>query len=238
MDNNLDNKSDNNFENTQLFKEEKIEKTRRQLFFEILGTKIWELFGLNILFVLFSVPLITIGPATCGVVRVTRNYALDKQAFLWGDFWKGFKQNFFRSLAISIPTGLAVLGSVAGFFVYSDLAASVSKGWYIFMALTILIGIVMVMMNFYAYIMLIFTDIDIKGIYKNAFILTIVAFKTNFLLFLFCGVLIAAVGILWFYVKFMTLLFLFIPFAFNWYIICFNCYPIVNKYIIEPYYAD
>ncbi|GHU53988.1 hypothetical protein FACS1894132_07770 [Clostridia bacterium] len=227
----------NNFTNTETVVEnENTSKSKSKLFFEILGTRIWELFALNLLFMIFSIPLITIGPATCGIVRVTRNYATDKPTSLLTDFWKGFKENFGKSLLISIPTTIILLGCYAGFNLYFALAVTYSKAWYVLLGITVIIGIVVITMNFYAYLMLLFTELKILNIYKNALIFTITQLKTNFLILILCGGLIVGIGLLWFYVKYMTLLFLFVPFAFNWFVISYNCYPIIDKYIIKPYY--
>jgi uncharacterized membrane protein YesL len=230
---------ENNFENPETTVEnENAPKTRKKLFFEIFKTRVWELFALNILFVIFSIPIITIGPATCGVVRVTRNFATDRPTAVWGDFWKGFKENFLKSLGISIPTGIVLTGAYSGFYIYFALANTVAKSWYVFLIISVLMGITVIIMNFYAYLMILFTELGLKDIYKNSLIFTITALKTNLFLLLICGGLIVGIGFLWFYVKYMTLIFLFIPFAFNWFLISFKCYPIIFKYIIEPYYAD
>ena len=90
------------------------------LFFDIFGRKLWQLMGLNLMYMMFFVPLILIlpvisllkgayphsviaagilvvifmvlvGPATAGMTKVIRCFVLEKHTFIWHDFWKGFK---------------------------------------------------------------------------------------------------------------------------------------------------
>jgi uncharacterized membrane protein YesL len=213
-------------------------QSRAALFWDIYKTRFWELFYLNLIFVITCIPIITIGPATCGLVKVVLNYSCDRQTYIWSDFWKGFKENFGKSLLISIPLGLFSIGCGCGVFLYIFLAATKSAGWYVLLGAVILIFIALSMMTFYAYIMLVITDLSVPNIYKNSLIFSIVSLKMNFLILLMCLVLIAITLLLSWYAKFMTLLFLFIPFAFNWFVICFKCYPIIYKYAIEPYYNN
>lgn len=64
----------------------------------VLGSNFWRLVGLNLIFILFSLPVITIPAALCGVNRVCMLLIHNGYCFIWGDFWEEFRRSFRRSL--------------------------------------------------------------------------------------------------------------------------------------------
>lgn len=89
-------------------------------FFVILGTNIWKLLSLNLLFVLFSLPVVTLPAALIAqnhvcVQLVRRGYVL-----LWQEFWDEFRRSFLRSL----PLGLLFGGGLAAAYYLLSLGAS------------------------------------------------------------------------------------------------------------------
>ena len=64
--------------------------------------RFWKLIKLSLLTFVFCIPVVTIGPAIAGMTKVLRCYQLDKDTFIWHEFWKGFSQNWKKSL----PAGL------------------------------------------------------------------------------------------------------------------------------------
>ena len=63
--------------------------------------------GANMLFILCCIPIITIGPATCGLYSAVR-YLIRKDSWFQG-FWEGFKKNFVRTaLAGIVCVGMMV----------------------------------------------------------------------------------------------------------------------------------
>ena len=57
-------------------------------FWELYFRKFWKLISLNILTFIFCIPIVTIGPAFAGMTKVLRNYVLEKNSFIFHDFWK------------------------------------------------------------------------------------------------------------------------------------------------------
>lgn len=225
------------FENTETFLEDENqpqEVTRKTLFKDILKTRIWDIMGLNFIYIIFCLPIITIGPATCGIVKVLNYYATDRPVSMFKDFLSGFKQNFLKGLGIGIPTGIYLTGCVTGAFTYYGVAREVGGGWYILLGIVIIMGLLIIMMNLYAYIMIVSTDLSYKNVLKNSLSFAIISLKLNIPLMLMSGILIAIAGFLAY--RFMFPLILFFPFTFNWFIICFNCYPVIYKYVIKPFY--
>ncbi len=55
---------------------------------------------LNVLWIIFSVPIITIGASTTAMFSVMMKMARDKEGYIFQGFWKAFKDNFKQSTFI------------------------------------------------------------------------------------------------------------------------------------------
>ncbi len=213
------------------------ESNRIITFFEIFTRKFWKLIGVNLLYVLFCLPVVTIGPATSAMMKVLKNYAIEKHSFVFEDFWKAFKENFFKSLVFFLIYGILLGGVVVGFFIYPE-AAKTDDKFNVLMAVTAIIGVVLLMMSFFTFLMIPNINLGIKEIFKNSFILTVAAAKQSFLsLFLFLLIL-AIPAVLMAYVSFsFFILYALFPFSFAGFVVAFNLYPTIQKYVIDPYYS-
>ena len=72
------------------------------VFFEIYFRKFWKLILANLLFVLVSLPLVTVGLGNAGLTYITRNFAREKHAFIAGDFFDTIKKNWKQALPVGI----------------------------------------------------------------------------------------------------------------------------------------
>lgn len=93
-------------------------------------------------------------------------------------------------------------------------------------------------MNFYIYLMIVSTDIPLAAVIKNAFFLTCIALKDNIITLLIFVISVAAAIVLAIYYQIFLMLMLFEPASILGFIVCFRCYPIVQKYVINPYYEQ
>ena len=85
-----------------------------------------QFFVLGLLWLLFSLPVVTMGPATCAVFYVGIKILYDeKDIKLWSAFLKGFKTNFKQGLLMSLIS--VITYGAAGFFDYW-VAAESSQG--------------------------------------------------------------------------------------------------------------
>lgn len=206
-------------------------KPRFLLFWELFFRKFWKLIQLNLLYVAFCLPIVTIGPATAGFTYVLRNFANEKPVFLFSDFWDAFKGNLKQSFAYSVfLAAAAVLLSVAWRF-YMDYSAE-NTWMYVPMALCFMMIVLIVFMTFYAFLMMVTLDLRMGALLKNAAILSLVCLKTNILTLLFTGIIVLAVYL--FPVLGLLLCIFIIP-ALIGFIICFNSYPGIQKYAIDPF---
>ncbi len=211
-------------------------------FWELYGRKFWKLIQLNLLTFVFCIPIITIGPALGGMTKVLRNFVLEKNSFIFHDFWKGFTENWKRTLPVGILDVLMGISGVCAVFVYTDLAEKAGSGGWIFYVLCMIslsVAFTVLIMNFYIFPMIVATELSFKNCIKNSFFLTCIALKKN-LITLLCLAGVAVILVLTFFLNF-YFLFLLIPLwsiSFSGFIIMFNSYPFIQKYVITPYYKE
>lgn len=115
--------------------------------------------------------------------------------------------------------------------------------YYIFFAITLSIGVIALIMNFYIFPMLVSTNLSLKNVLKNSLALSVVALKTNIITTLILAAVIAVYVLVFMFVNIkysMILLFLlpFMPASWLGLVITFQSYPIIQKYIINPYYEQ
>ena len=77
-------------------------------------TRIWIVVAGNLLFLLFSIPVITIGASYCGLnYLMLKAHKEDGEIYIFKTFWKGFKENFKQgTIAWIITALLAVFGYI------------------------------------------------------------------------------------------------------------------------------
>lgn len=229
--------SDNDDAKSNVSAKKEKSKKKISVYFGILYKKFWKLLQLNLLYVLFCIPIITIGPATAAMMKIAKNYSIEKPSFLLSDFWEAFKENFKISFIMGIINILEV------FFVYNSLRIYLRFGsetgnaiWYILFTCAISIAVALFIMNFYIYLMIISANIPFKSIIKNAAVFTFLELKRNFLLTLLIFAINIALIVFILYHTFFVILFLFIPASFLAFTVAFVCYPVIQKYVINPYY--
>ena len=238
------------------------------LFFDIFFRKFWMLFGVNMLYFIFALPLVLgflalsfmknydlllavlglclvvftifFGPATAGMTKVLRSFVLEKHSFIIRDFFKAFRDNFKKAFVIGLIDVLVALSVFAAYNVYPGLAIQAgTKALYVPMVITFSLGLVVLMMNYYIFLMLIATDLSLKDLIKNSFALAFLGMKKNILCFIIQAVVTALMVLLLLYAPPLFMMVIpFIPSAHLWFIICFNTYPVIQTYVINPYYTS
>lgn len=209
-------------------------------FFEIYFRKFWNIIKINLLYVIFCIPIVTIGPATAGMTYVLRNYAREEHAFVFGDFWDAFKSNFKQSFITGILQAilLFVFYYVIAFY-YLNLSAGTM--YYICLGISLFFVMALLFASNYIYLMIVTLDLKLKDIYKNGLIFAFVGLKEN--LFTLLGYIIV-IGIPLLILLFapieisiiatILLVAMLVP-ATLIFISCFNSYPVIKKYCIDPY---
>lgn len=236
-------------------------------FFELLLRKFWKIIQVNMLYSVFFIPLLiagyaflrisntktaslmiliclcvfaaVFGPATAGMMKILRNYTLERHSFIITDFKEAFSKNYKKSFVMGLFDLIIAISIASAIYVYPKLAKAYGNQLLMIpFIISVSIALVVIMMNYYAFLMIIATDISFKNIIKNSLALACVALKKN-LITLFITFAIIAVFIILILFNINFIFFLpFVPASILAFIICFNSYPIIQKYVINPFYEQ
>lgn len=180
------------------------------------------------------------GPLIAGCTQILRNFSREKPCFLMDTFFKTFKNNFRQACLVGIIDIIMVISVISSFYVYPKIIqAGGSSVYYILFIFTLSIAIAITMMSFYAYLMIVSTDLSMKNILKNSLALSFIALKKNFITLLITVLVMGIFALLTFLFPYILAMFwLFIPTGFVAFMIVFNCYPVIQKFVINPYYVQ
>ncbi len=206
------------------------------LFFQIYFRKFWNLIVLNLIYVLFCIPIVTIGPATAGMTKILRNYAREEHAFVWGDFIETFKKNFKQSFLYSLVDFLVTA------FLLLDLLSIQNLPNRIIMVLSLaailLSFTIWTFMRYYIYPMMITFRLTFRQLLKNAFIFCWAGFIRNLFLTVFLALTAFLVAYLVYAFQNIMLLLLIIVtlwFSFTGLLANFMVYPLIKKHMIDGF---
>ncbi len=235
-------------------------------FWEILWRSSGKLFSLNIIHALLHAPLflsliiyletnnaLTVplaifmvilqifleGPIMAGCARVLRLIVLDKPCFLGDEFKKGFSKNLLPSILVWLLDMVVIASVVCGFYVYPVLMQQVgSKLVYIPYVISVAVALILLFMNFYLFPMIVATDLKLKSAFSNAFKLSCASPKQCLITLGGCILMLAIVIVLIMINSLFMGLLAFFPAAFIGYLVMFVNYPVIQKYVINPYYEQ
>lgn len=203
-------------------------------FFEIYFGKFWKLIELNLLYLLFCIPVVTIGPATASLMKVARNYTQSRPTFLCSEFWKTFKSCFKQSFIMGLIDILFVVAIFVAIPVYNSMAKQNSFFMVPFI-ICLSMAMIFLMMHFYIYLMIVSTNLTLPQIVKNSFFLVCIGLKNSLLTLL---VLFVEIALLFLFLPYSSFVMPFLPFSFFALTVAFNCFPVIRKYVIQPYYKQ
>jgi uncharacterized membrane protein YesL len=211
----------------------KEQKTPRLiLFFQIFFRKFWKLISINMLYVLFCIPIVTIGPATAGFTKIMRNFAREEHAFLWGDFIETFKKNFKQAFLFSVIDLLVYGFLILDFFA---LQAVTNRLMMIFSMAAILLTLtVWTFMHYYIYSMMITFDLTLRQLLKNSFIFCWAGFIRNLCLTVIL-VTVTVLAVQYLNVLFLLFLVATLYFSFCGLLINFMVNPLIKKHMIDGF---
>ncbi len=209
-------------------------------FWEMYFERFWKLIKLSLLTFLFCIPIVTIGPAIAGMTRVLKSYTLDKDAFMWHEFMKGFSGNMKQAMPAGLIDILCAVSLVCAVQVYPAMAETSENGtfFYILCVISVSFALTVLMMNFYAFPMITCTELTFKNVIKNSFFLVCLGLKKNIITLLIV-LLVTAVIVVGTVINPFTLLL--VPLwalSFLGFVVVFNSYPLIQKYVIDPYYEE
>jgi len=150
-------------------------------FYEVVS-KIADLVVLNLLFVLFSLPIITMGASTTALYGVTKKMAENREGYIFRNFFQLFKENFRQSTVMWIILLIAAMIPTVDLYIINSLEKTVIttalKGLMLAAALTVLLVFL------YAMALQSTFENTIKNTLKNAFLMGIGYFPWTLLILL------------------------------------------------------
>ncbi len=194
----------------------------------------WKLLGANLLFVLFSLPVVTLPGALCALNRVCILIYREGHCFLWMDFWKEFKSSALRSILLGLLFGGILF---AGYYMVSLAAANMAFPLFalIFWTLGILAVIISICWGAYFFVLMPMLDLKVGQILKNSLFLCFirpqrallvlgVVVLMSFIAAICMPVFVIALALCWF--------------VFMQYVICYLVYGMADQYILQPFEAQ
>lgn len=191
----------------------------------------------NNYFYFAAVPILFMfGPATAAVTQIMRKFVLEKPIFLWDEFKTAYKNNFRQALPVGIFDIAFCSMFIYGIVFYSEAIINTSSAEnYVLMVISAAIAVYFLIAHFYIYLEIVSLTLPLGKIVKNALLLTIMGIKVNIINFIVWLLFITAIVLFFPYSIFVLPV---IPFAWLMFLSAFNCYPVIQKYIINPYYES
>ena len=186
---------------------------------------------------LIPLPLAFVGPADCGLTKVTRDIGREEHVDLVKDFFVTYKRCFFKSIIISLLQYVFYIAAFFAFIVY--------WGEWLFFSVSMIATIYFVLMQKYIYIMLVSTELSVFKMYKNAILLVLAGFKKTMAI-----LLITAIFIILLLLNFSATLYvnlaliltglylLLIHFSASRFFENYYAFDVMIKYVVEPFYNN
>lgn len=138
-----------------------------------IAERLTNLVVLNLLYLLFCIPIFTIGPATAALHYVTLKYAANEEDRVWAPFIHSFKQNFKQGIVVGLlTTGVGVFLAFDLYWIYQMVNAGQAFDK-IVLVIVSLACIIYLMMTAYIYPLLARYDNSLKQMFRTALILAI-----------------------------------------------------------------
>ncbi len=203
-------------------------------YFEIFGRKFWKIIELNMLFILFSLPIVTFGASMAAMTHVMRKFILEQPCFLFEEFFTAFKKNFKQSVAIGIVDVLTLV-SVGILLFNLVFGQGLPDGYLVYLCIFVGTASIFFMMHFYIYLEIVALNLKMKAILKNALLLVFLGVKRNFITLLINLVIITLILL---FLPYSIFVVIFFPLGFMCFTTVFICYPVIQKFIVNPYYEE
>jgi len=228
------------------------------LFFELYFRKFWKLVQINLLFFiscipflipfilvsyflgknvlldyLSALPIVGIAVIYSGFTFILRNFAREENAFLWLDFKDTIKSNWRQSIIIGVIDFAAFI--ILHFSInFYFLQVKTNILFIIPLFLCVFIAMVIIFMQYYLFVMLITFSLTMKQLLRNAAIFSLAGLGRNVLITLFLGLLILLLYIF----PIALVLLPFILISTLGFVINFNVWPLVKKFMIKSEESD
>lgn len=186
-------------------------------------------FNYLILFIC-ALPIAFTGPFTAGFTYLLRNCVRQEHYFLWSDFKDNVKSNFKQSFFAALINTIVFIVLIFNIRFYY-LGSASNQMLFIPLVLCLFITVLFLFMNYYIYMIIVTFKLNLRQMYRNAFIFSILGLGRNLLVTFLLFVLVLL------HVMFLYISLIFIPFlslSLAGLLISFSDWPMVKKFMIDP----
>ena len=170
------------------------------------GSILADIMILSLLWIFFSIPLITIGASTTALFYVTTRRISGREGYLSRDFWHGFKTNFKRATIIWLLMIIVISLIIFNFFNFNLIGGMVN----IFIALWIVVLFEVLLISIYIFPLTARFDMTVKELIRNAFFMG----NRHMLTSITC--IILGIGVVMFCIVYMNFLIIFSMGIYAW----------------------
>lgn len=143
-------------------------------------SKLTDLFKLNFMWLVFSLPIVTIGISTISAYTVALKMAENQEGYIAGEFMKAFKANWKQGLAMSFITIICVWAVYLDFQIFR----AAEENAVVFLIIGIVTAYVLGFSLLYAYPLLARYENTVMNTLKNSFRISMKYFLRSLLLVL------------------------------------------------------
>ena len=191
--------------------------------------------------VLFVIAAGTWGFQQVGATYNLRSMVRHEPVYLWSDYFYAIKRNWKQALIVGIIDCTVLFLLVFDYLYFYMITGSFAIDFMFFIIFALLI--LYFIMRFYIYLLLITFDLKTLKIFKNALIFSVLGIKRNIMAFL--GIilmivlnLLLIVGGLSIGLAAPVILPFFYLLGFSGFMSAYAAYPVIKKYMIDPYGYD
>ncbi len=186
---------------------------------------------------LIPIPFALVGPAVCGLTRITRDIGREEHVFIWSDFFATFKRCFWKGIAVSALQYVFYIAASFAFMVY--------WGSWLFFSVAFIATLYFALMQKYIYLMTVSLNLNVFKMYKNAFFLILVSLKKSLiaLMFIIISIALLIVYILTsqiasYAIIFLVAMLLLLHFSVPRLFINYYCFKVIINEVVEPFYKE
>lgn len=154
-------------------------------FYKFLNT-LWKLVKLNIIWLIFSLPIVTIGAATIAALKVTNDMVNDEEGYIWRDFIDSFKKN----IKVGILIGIITLFLSYSVYLNIELFNKVEGNPMMFLMLGLFIGLIAILHLIFAFPILARYESTLRQALSNSREIFFKFFISSIFLVLIIGLLV------------------------------------------------
>ncbi|MBR5739290.1 MAG: YesL family protein [Lachnospiraceae bacterium] len=154
------------------------------LVFSTLWREFFGLLKLNFVFILASLPIVTIPAAIKAMSRITISMVRDENYFLWHDFWAAFKDDFWKSFFGGLVFLAAFILFSFSILAYNELAMQIHWILLVLAAFSIALLLWAYLASLYFFPMNAYVNLKFTQLLKNSVILVFFGWKRSGLAFL------------------------------------------------------